>query len=174
MCGTLDYLPPEMVQHKPYNDTVDLWCLGVLTYEFLVGRPPFENEDTRITYQKIVTAKFSFPDHVSELARDFINKVIKNYFFNHFFNHFIKFSFFFMLISQWINSSFKRTQKIACLWLNVRFIHGLLIMLIKSSKSHKNWILKWILLYPFTFYDKIILLEFFNSRKTFLLLIIFM
>ncbi len=75
MCGTPDYLPPEMVLHKPYTETVDIWCLGVLTYEFLVGKPPFENEQISKTYSRIKQVKFSFPDHVSELARDFIRKV---------------------------------------------------------------------------------------------------
>lgn len=43
MCGTLDYLPPEMVEQKEHNEKVDYWALGVLTYEFLIGNPPFED-----------------------------------------------------------------------------------------------------------------------------------
>jgi aurora kinase len=43
LCGTLDYLPPEMVEGKEHTSKVDLWALGVLTYEFLVGSPPFED-----------------------------------------------------------------------------------------------------------------------------------
>jgi serine/threonine protein kinase len=42
LCGTLDYLPPEMVEGKEHNTKVDLWALGVLAYEFLCGKPPFE------------------------------------------------------------------------------------------------------------------------------------
>lgn len=42
LCGTLDYLPPEMVAHRPHTERVDHWALGVLTYEFLVGSAPFE------------------------------------------------------------------------------------------------------------------------------------
>lgn len=51
-CGTLDYLPPEMVAAKgaggagadgSYDERVDLWSLGVLMYEFLVGEAPFED-----------------------------------------------------------------------------------------------------------------------------------
>ena len=42
LCGTLDYLPPEMVEGKPHTDRVDYWALGVLTYELLVGTAPFE------------------------------------------------------------------------------------------------------------------------------------
>ena len=35
MCGTLDYLPPEMVEQKEYNHKVDNWTVGVLCYELL-------------------------------------------------------------------------------------------------------------------------------------------
>lgn len=42
MCGTLDYLPPEMVEHKKHGKAVDLWALGVLSYEFVNGDAPFE------------------------------------------------------------------------------------------------------------------------------------
>jgi serine/threonine protein kinase len=58
LCGTLDYLPPEMVEGKEHNEKVsahyrcfhikhvpqvDYWALGVLTYEFMIGAPPFED-----------------------------------------------------------------------------------------------------------------------------------
>ena len=42
LCGTLDYLPPEMVAGEQHGEAVDLWALGVLAYEFLEGVPPFE------------------------------------------------------------------------------------------------------------------------------------
>jgi serine/threonine protein kinase len=77
MCGTLDYLPPEMVLHEKYDDKVDLWCLGVLTYEFLVGRPPFENDNANETYRRITNVDFSFPSHVNELAADFVKCLLR-------------------------------------------------------------------------------------------------
>jgi aurora kinase, other len=47
ICGTLDYLPPEMIkpgsQNNYYNNAIDLWSLGILTYEFMVGEAPFED-----------------------------------------------------------------------------------------------------------------------------------
>lgn len=43
MCGTLDYLPPEMIEGREHSEKVDYWALGVLTFEFLVGKPPFED-----------------------------------------------------------------------------------------------------------------------------------
>jgi len=44
MCGTLDYLPPEMVQRGKidYDNSIDIWSLGILAYEFVCGKPPFE------------------------------------------------------------------------------------------------------------------------------------
>ncbi len=53
LCGTLDYLPPEMVDHKEHDDRVDVWCLGVLCYEFCTGRPPFETDTHKGTYDRI-------------------------------------------------------------------------------------------------------------------------
>lgn len=53
LCGTLDYLPPEMIEGKTHDEKVDLWSLGVLCYEFLVGNPPFETKSHEETYRKI-------------------------------------------------------------------------------------------------------------------------
>ena len=77
MCGTLDYLPPEMI--KPgsdnyYTRAVDLWSLGVLTYEFLCGEAPFEDVATH-TQRRIARADYSVPAFVSPEARDLIKKV---------------------------------------------------------------------------------------------------
>jgi serine/threonine protein kinase len=40
-CGTFDYAAPEILEGVEYDLTVDLWCLGVLAYELMVGRAPF-------------------------------------------------------------------------------------------------------------------------------------
>lgn len=76
MCGTLDYLPPEMVEGHSYDMSVDQWCLGILCYEFLVGNPPFEAADTEKTYEKIKSLKVDYPKHVSAKARHLISKVV--------------------------------------------------------------------------------------------------
>lgn len=76
LCGTLDYLPPEMIERKHHDKAVDLWSLGVLVYEFLVGRPPFETETQEETTKLIVEAKVTYPSFVSPLARDLISKLL--------------------------------------------------------------------------------------------------
>ncbi|KAJ3135251.1 Serine/threonine-protein kinase ark1 [Geranomyces variabilis] len=78
MCGTLDYLPPEMVEGKTHTAAVDLWSLGVLSYEFLVGVPPFEDyQGPRATYRRIVQGHLKFPDYVSAEAQDFIRGLLR-------------------------------------------------------------------------------------------------
>ena len=77
LCGTLDYLPPEMIEGKDHDSAVDVWSLGVLMYEFLVGSPPFEapggpNE----TYKRICAVDLKFPSSVSEGARDLIRQLL--------------------------------------------------------------------------------------------------
>jgi serine/threonine protein kinase len=77
LCGTLDYLPPEMIENKDHDYTVDIWALGVLTYEFLCGRPPFEAEGHSATYRRIVKVDLSFPPFVSDLAKDFVSRLLR-------------------------------------------------------------------------------------------------
>lgn len=77
LCGTLDYLPPEMVQHKIYDKNVDLWCIGVLTYEFLIGHPPFETDTMDKTCERILNVQYEIPDYVTELAKDFIHRLLQ-------------------------------------------------------------------------------------------------
>lgn len=76
LCGTLDYLPPEMVKGCEHNEKVDLWSLGVLCYEFLVGKPPFETDSYEQTYKKIENAQYRIPSFVSPLANDLISKLL--------------------------------------------------------------------------------------------------
>ncbi|BEJ17090.1 hypothetical protein CspHIS471_0604910 [Cutaneotrichosporon sp. HIS471] len=78
LCGTLDYLPPEMVEGKEHNAKVDLWALGVLAYEFLVGTPPFEDlNGSQATYRRIRNIDLHVPSHVSPEATDLIKRLLR-------------------------------------------------------------------------------------------------
>ena len=70
--------PDEVAASKdktltPYSEKVDVWAVGVLVYEMLVGRPPFEVEDPKETAQLIMHAPVAgFPAHMTPLCLDFI------------------------------------------------------------------------------------------------------
>lgn len=75
MCGTVDYLPPEMIENKSYGKYVDNWCIGVLCFEFLTGFPPFEAKNNDLTYDRIKNIDLKFPSSVPFGAQDLISKV---------------------------------------------------------------------------------------------------
>lgn len=77
MCGTLDYLPPEMVMRKEHDPSVDVWALGVLGYEFLTGNPPFEAEGQNATFKRITKVDLNFPLYISADAKDLIRKLLR-------------------------------------------------------------------------------------------------
>ncbi|KAI9888878.1 MAG: spindle assembly checkpoint kinase [Vezdaea aestivalis] len=79
MCGTLDYLPPEMIKpgssENYYSEKVDLWSLGVLTYEFLVGEAPFEDTPV-MTQRRIARGEMTVPAFVSPEAKDLVKRLL--------------------------------------------------------------------------------------------------
>ncbi|KAL6569413.1 Serine/threonine-protein kinase Aurora-3 [Orobanche minor] len=78
MCGTLDYLAPEMVENKAHDYAVDNWTLGVLCFEFLYGVPPFEAESQKDTFKRIMKVDLSFPSTpaISAEAKDLISRLL--------------------------------------------------------------------------------------------------
>ncbi|XP_044076562.1 aurora kinase A [Siniperca chuatsi] len=80
LCGTLDYLPPEMIEGKTHDEKVDLWSLGVLCYEFLVGKPPFETKTHEETYRRISRVEYTYPAqaNISAGAKDLVASLLKH------------------------------------------------------------------------------------------------
>ncbi|KAJ6825310.1 serine/threonine-protein kinase Aurora-3 [Iris pallida] len=78
LCGTIDYLAPEMVEKREHDHNVDNWTLGILCYEFLYGVPPFEAEDQYDTFRRILKVDLKFPPlpRISDEAKDLINKLL--------------------------------------------------------------------------------------------------
>ena len=74
--GTLDYICPEMVRYEEYDYRCDIWCIGVLTYELLVGKVPFYSISYKGTYNNISKLKYTIPSDISDGVRDFISKIL--------------------------------------------------------------------------------------------------
>lgn len=67
-CGTPDYIAPEILSYQPYNGAVDWWALGVLMYEMLVGRPPFDGDDDDELFNNIMERRVQYPKSLSNEA----------------------------------------------------------------------------------------------------------
>ncbi|KAK0646561.1 kinase-like domain-containing protein [Cercophora newfieldiana] len=77
LCGTPDYLAPEVVSNKGYNKSVDWWSLGILIYEMLCGYTPFWDSGSPIKiYENILRGKVKFPAYINPDAKDLLEKLI--------------------------------------------------------------------------------------------------
>merc|ERR1719203_65504 len=77
LCGTPDYLAPEIVTGQGHGKGVDWWTLGILVYEMLASFPPFYDENTLETYRKIIKCRLKFPRYFSPPARDIIKSLLR-------------------------------------------------------------------------------------------------
>jgi len=76
LCGTPEYLAPEILLNKGHGKPVDWWCLGILIYEMLAGIDPFTDEDPMIIYQKILKGKVRFPRNFEKNAKSLVKHLL--------------------------------------------------------------------------------------------------
>ena len=75
--GTQLYHSPEMLLKKGYDTRVDIWAIGVLIFELLVGRPPFVSDSQHSIEDNIVHGRVNWPNSMNLLAKNLITKLLK-------------------------------------------------------------------------------------------------
>uniref|UniRef100_A0A3B3BIC5 Serine/threonine-protein kinase PLK4 n=1 Tax=Oryzias melastigma TaxID=30732 RepID=A0A3B3BIC5_ORYME len=77
MCGTPNYISPEVATRSAHGLESDVWSLGCMFYAFLMGRPPFDTDTVKHTLSKVVLGDYEMPTHVSIEAQDLIHQLLQ-------------------------------------------------------------------------------------------------
>ncbi|KAM4829899.1 serine/threonine-protein kinase PLK1 [Thomomys bottae] len=77
LCGTPNYIAPEVLSKKGHSFEVDVWSIGCIMYTLLVGKPPFETSCLKETYLRIKKNEYSIPKHISPVATSLIQRMLQ-------------------------------------------------------------------------------------------------
>lgn len=78
MCGTPQYLAPEIIALKPYGKPVDWWALGILMFEMVAGDVPYNADNEKQLYDKIIEGKLRIPNYFSPDLSDLVKNLLQN------------------------------------------------------------------------------------------------
>ena len=78
ICGTVQYLAPEILSGEGYNKSVDWWSLGCIMYQMLVGRFPFKFQKNGKINLSVYQKPIRYPGYIDENAKDLISKLLEN------------------------------------------------------------------------------------------------
>uniref|UniRef100_A0AAR2J0I3 Serine/threonine-protein kinase PLK n=1 Tax=Pygocentrus nattereri TaxID=42514 RepID=A0AAR2J0I3_PYGNA len=77
ICGTPNYLAPEVLNRQGHGTESDVWSLGCVMYTLLCGNPPFETLDLKETYKCIKEVRYSLPPSLSPAAQKLIAAILQ-------------------------------------------------------------------------------------------------
>ncbi|GMH16821.1 hypothetical protein Nepgr_018662 [Nepenthes gracilis] len=77
MCGTVEYMAPEILLSKGHNKDADWWSIGVLLYEMLTGQPPFTHANRKKLQQRIINEKVKFPPFLTSEAHSLLKGLLQ-------------------------------------------------------------------------------------------------
>ena len=78
ICGTPNYIAPEVIDGSGHSYEVDIWAIGIIIYALIIGNPPFETKELKKTYDNIKIINFKFPEEakISYTAKKLIRKIL--------------------------------------------------------------------------------------------------
>ncbi|XP_028550032.1 serine/threonine-protein kinase AtPK2/AtPK19 isoform X2 [Dendrobium catenatum] len=77
MCGTVEYMAPEIILGKGHDKAADWWSVGILLFEMLTGKPPFVGGNRNKIQQKIVKDKIKLPSYLSSEAHSILKGLLQ-------------------------------------------------------------------------------------------------
>ena len=77
LCGTPNYIAPEVLTKKGHSYEVDIWSIGCILYTLLVGKPPFETQTLKETYKRIRANEYHVPSRVGPQAKNLIRQLLQ-------------------------------------------------------------------------------------------------
>lgn len=78
LCGTPNYIAPEILNKKGHSFEVDIWSIGCIMYTLLVGKPPFETSSLKETYNRIKKCHYKLSSTISQPARQMIMTMLQS------------------------------------------------------------------------------------------------
>lgn len=78
LCGTPNYIAPEILNKKGHSYEVDVWSIGCVMFTLLVGQPPFETKSLKDTYSKIRKCEYQLPNNMRKTAADMIIAMLQS------------------------------------------------------------------------------------------------
>lgn len=77
ICGTPEYIAPEILLNQGHGKAVDWWTVGILLYEMLAGYPPFQDDDPMNIYRKIINTKPRYPDGFDSKCKSLVKHLLR-------------------------------------------------------------------------------------------------
>ncbi|KAG8379054.1 hypothetical protein BUALT_Bualt07G0048400 [Buddleja alternifolia] len=77
LCGTTEYMAPEILQSKGHNKNADWWSVGILLYEMLNGQPPYTHANRKKLQEKIINEKLKLPPRLTSEAHSLLKELLQ-------------------------------------------------------------------------------------------------
>jgi serine/threonine protein kinase len=77
ICGTPEYIAPEILLNRGHSKPVDWWCFGILIYEMHAGHAPFVDDDPMNIYKKIINTKPKYPEGFDSKLKSLVKHLLR-------------------------------------------------------------------------------------------------